>query len=402
MNRIFGRGPKSQHNACVGNNGQPDAIVYAEGYSTAANMLIDAYLENSTSVSQDQLVYPICFNMRHSIEITLKNEIYRSININKFKRIEVHFNNNKTHDINIIWKFLSKHLIVLDRQYKPIISKLDPLINEIGSVDPTGQTFRYPENVDGHRHLVKVSLINIERLKINFELIERHLRDLVALGETIFNDYKTKTYTSNLSRNDIMNISKRLPPKDSWPSTQLTEAENEIKRAYKISNTEYKKCLKIIRSHYEFSANINLRPKLESLSEIDMHRLSKAWKEMHKNTLGQFKSRIITIRELRAEVDDGSNKGDAFEVFKDTLNIDKIVEIESLFYFGYRLDYSENYLESVKLLLDEYTIRADREYDFFETVLSEILDKVNALENIKKSLYFLNQNKLADALFIDK
>lgn len=402
MNRIFGRGPKSQHNACVGNNGQPDAIVYAEGYSTAANMLIDAYLENSTSVSQDQLVYPICFNMRHSIEITLKNEIHRSININKFKRIEVHFNNNKTHDINIIWKFLSKHLIVLDRQYKPIISKLDPLINEIGSVDPTGQTFRYPENVDGHRHLVKVSLINIERLKINFELIERHLRDLVALGETIFNDYKTKTYTSNLSRNDIMNISKRLPPKDSWPSTQLTEAENEIKRAYKISNTEYKKCLKIIRSHYEFSANINLRPKLESLSEIDMHRLSKAWKEMHKNTLGQFKSRIITIRELRAEVDDGSNKGDAFEVFKDTLNIDKIVEIESLFYFGYRLDYSENYLESVKLLLDEYTIRADREYDFFETVLSEILDKVNALENIKKSLYFLNQNKLADALFIDK
>ncbi|MDO6673018.1 hypothetical protein [Cobetia amphilecti] len=398
MNRIFGRGPNSQHNACVGNNGQPDASDYAEGYSTAAKMLIDTYLESSTTVFQDLLVYPICFNMRHSIEITLKNEIYRSISINKIKEIEVYFDNKKTHDINVIWEFLSRHLIVLDRQYKPILNTLEPLMNEIGSVDPTGQTFRYPENVDGHRHLVKVSLINIERLKFSFKLIERHLRDLVTLGEIIFNDYKTKTFTNNLSRNDIRNISKRLPSKVSWPSVQLTEAKGEIKRIYGISNTECKKCLKIIQSHYEFSANIGLELKLDSLSEIDINHLCEAWRETHGNTSTQSQKRIITTQELREEIDTDSNRGEIFEAFKETLTIDKVVAIESLFYFGYELDYSENYLEKAKLLFGEYTTRASEEHDLLERAISEILDKVNALKNIKKSLYFLNQIKLADTI----
>lgn len=398
MNRIFGRGPNSQHNACVGNNGQPDAIDYAKGYSTAAKMLIDTYLENSTSIFQDQLVYPICFNMRHSIEIILKNEIYRSIEINRIKGIEVHFNNNKTHDINIIWEFLFTHLIVLDRQYKPILNTLKPLINEIGSVDPTGQTFRYPENVDGHRHLVKVSLINIERLKINFEIIEKLLTRLVSLSDTVFSDYKTNTYTRNLSRNDIRDISIRLPPKYSWPSTHLTEAKDEIIRNYKISNTEYKKCLQIIQSHHEFSANIGLEIELNSLSENDINQLCKTWRETHENTSPQSHNRIITTQELRKEIDAGSNRGEVFEAFKETLTIDKVVGIESLFYFGYELDYSEKYLEKVERLFSEYTIRASKEHDLLEIAISEILDKVNALENIKKSLCFLNQTKLANTI----
>ncbi|MDN2655509.1 hypothetical protein OW493_03505 [Cobetia sp. 14N.309.X.WAT.E.A4] len=137
---------------------------------------------------------------------------------------------------------------------------------------------------------------------------------------------------------------------------------------------------------------------LDSLSENDINQLCKTWRETHGNTSPQSRNRIITTQELRKEIDAGSNRGEVFEAFKETLTIDKVVEIESLFYFGYELDYSEKYLEKVERLFSEYTIRASEEHDLLEIAISEILDKVNALENIKKSLCFLNQTKLANTI----
>jgi hypothetical protein len=84
---FFGaHGGFSRANATVGENGSfvPEGVArsnmdYSIGYSSAALSLIDLALESDDVLnSVDYLVYPICFNMRHAIELQLK-EFWRSL-----------------------------------------------------------------------------------------------------------------------------------------------------------------------------------------------------------------------------------------------------------------------------------------------------------------------------------
>ncbi|MBC3957179.1 hypothetical protein [Pseudomonas triticifolii] len=63
-------------NACVGNNGQPGYSDYEQGFSAGANLLIEqVILGEGLTLSVDSLIYPVCFNMRHSVELRLKGAI---------------------------------------------------------------------------------------------------------------------------------------------------------------------------------------------------------------------------------------------------------------------------------------------------------------------------------------
>src|SRR5688572_30124182 len=67
----------SDKNACVGNNGGPyDLYDYADGYFDATRGLLEIALaapdSNRPWVTIDILVYPICLNFRHAIELYLK------------------------------------------------------------------------------------------------------------------------------------------------------------------------------------------------------------------------------------------------------------------------------------------------------------------------------------------
>ena len=76
INVTFGRDDPTWANACVGNNGAPSYLDYAKGFSRAANLLIDTVLQDgSVNYYVDELVYPVCFNMRHSVELRLKATI---------------------------------------------------------------------------------------------------------------------------------------------------------------------------------------------------------------------------------------------------------------------------------------------------------------------------------------
>lgn len=53
----------------------------------------------------DNLIYPICFNMRHSIELRLKGAIQEIIKISKLKGVSLKFDLCGSHDIGNIWSF---------------------------------------------------------------------------------------------------------------------------------------------------------------------------------------------------------------------------------------------------------------------------------------------------------
>ncbi len=109
-NSTFRGGEPSWANACVGNNGSPSYVEYAKGFSKAANLIIDQALERqNTHFHVDDMVYPACFNMRHSVELRLKGAIEDLEVIAKWKGTRIDFDLVGSHDIGNIWKFLNEN-----------------------------------------------------------------------------------------------------------------------------------------------------------------------------------------------------------------------------------------------------------------------------------------------------
>lgn len=69
---IFEPRHSTHANACVGENGYVNAETYAIGYFQATRLLLEDVLNIKNKRFQDTLVYPILFNFRHGIEISIK------------------------------------------------------------------------------------------------------------------------------------------------------------------------------------------------------------------------------------------------------------------------------------------------------------------------------------------
>lgn len=152
-------------NACVGNNGYVDYFTYAEGYSKAANLILDQVLDNDGN-DVDSFIYPICFNMRHSVELRLKGAVEEINKLSVIKKQKIpSFDLAGSHDIGNIWAFFKKNSEFLDLRFKMINDLMEKTISDIADVDATGQTFRYPFDVDNNKHLTGQKIISCLVLK---------------------------------------------------------------------------------------------------------------------------------------------------------------------------------------------------------------------------------------------
>ncbi|MGL5031782.1 MAG: hypothetical protein ACRC5V_10620 [Aeromonas sp.] len=144
-NSTFTFGKPSWANACVGNNGSPSYVEYAQGFSIAANLIIDQVLScKHYHLNVDEMVYPACFNMRHSVELRLKGAIEALQDIAKIKKTTIKFDYAGSHDIGNIWSFFKEKSEAIDVRFLSINKKIESTISDIVDVDATGQTFRYP------------------------------------------------------------------------------------------------------------------------------------------------------------------------------------------------------------------------------------------------------------------
>jgi|APCry1669189070_1035195.scaffolds.fasta_scaffold12579_2 hypothetical protein len=156
--KLFDYGEYQNLNACVGKNGGPyDFSSYGEGFFYAAFHNIDAIMDDKWTL--DILVYPICFNFRHGIELYIKHFVVLSARLldesaSAFKT---------THHLIDNWNLFSSFA---ERFPAGTISREDFLfvdnhIKNFISIDPSGQTFRYPEDLNKHLHLTGISVINV-------------------------------------------------------------------------------------------------------------------------------------------------------------------------------------------------------------------------------------------------
>ncbi|WP_447724470.1 hypothetical protein [Enterobacter asburiae] len=272
------------YNACVGDNGCPDLYYYADGFADSVFLLIDALTTGHKAVL-DTLIYPICFNLRHSVELTIKGQIEDLSQLAKLRKkplapetdIEKVLNQ---HDIMNLWTFFSGHAAAFDRRYKEKVSALEPLIRCIGETDPTGQTFRYSYSTEARKHLTDVSVINVLVLRDQFRVIREQLEELTGLTHWLWKEYSTGVFTKNLSRKDLHAIAVQLPPRHLWsdPAAGLDGIRETIKSEYNIGSKELTEALKKIENCRDLALIIGLPVTVPGLTMTDLITLNDVWK----------------------------------------------------------------------------------------------------------------------------
>lgn len=129
-------------NAMIAENDFTRLIHMIEGYKIAADLAV-AHC-NECNSERDILVYPIVFNYRQFIELSLK---YQIATYGKLANIEPVWN---THKLDVLWKHFQK---ILDAY-----GTIDPdeadftvasVIAEFSKIDPKSDAYRYPVDRNG-------------------------------------------------------------------------------------------------------------------------------------------------------------------------------------------------------------------------------------------------------------
>lgn len=388
-------------NACVGNNGVVNYLTYAKGFSNAANLILDQVIQTNGN-NVDSFIYPICFNMRHSIELRLKSAIEEISILAHIKSLKLNdFNLAGSHDIGNIWGYFETNSENLDHRYKKINDIIKTTILDIAEIDPTGQTFRYPFDTENKKHLTEQRLINCLILKSAFLELERNLDNLDYLNKMLIEEYKIGSYVGKLSRSQIFNLVAKIPAQEKW-CTDLNKTA--IKAQYNLSsNKELIKVLNFIQNNYEISSKIGVKKDLIALPDDLILEICSAWVSFFHTDLDSLNmqgSLLINESDLFKPPKFGEileyfeQKKLVNNTFQQKINLDLVADLWSLFYLS-RDHY--NYSESYLWLYESYLVEIKNESSLLDA-FDHVFFKTNFLRKIIRSLFFLQQIELAEKI----
>lgn len=349
-NTTFGGGEPTWANACVGNNGSPGYWDYAKGFSQAANLLLNLVIQDQgLSLSVDELVYPVCFNMRHSVELRLKGAISELISLESCRDRKLEFDLTGSHDIGNIWKFFSEQSARIDSRYIFINAQLDTKIVDVAQIDATGQTFRYPLDTESQKHLVGVAIINFVKLRESFSELENALDELHNLNRYLCEEYSFGSFTKSLSRKDIFDVASKLPDRSRWIEKSFDEIKSNVKKQFNLGSKELSNCINVIKEHFELAPLIGVSVALLGVSERDVADFVKLWFKLH-----ELPADTDPVVLEASEYGSGKMYGsmarnaqvcqDVWEEIGPKLTAKMLAGLSALFYFGRDLDFSERYI----------------------------------------------------------
>lgn len=160
-NMLFRPGPNLNLNACVGENGGPyDFAAYGEGFFHAGFEIIEAINRGAWTI--DILIYPAVFDFRHGIELYLKH-----FTILANRLLDSDETMKKGHGIMQNWEELKGLFVRMSNPFfdPTEIDVVHDILEDVVSIDATGQVFRYPEDNRGRPHLEDIAIINAEVLQ---------------------------------------------------------------------------------------------------------------------------------------------------------------------------------------------------------------------------------------------
>ena len=277
--------------ACVGDNGGTTDDDIRNGFKRTVEILIKS-LKVSQEV-EDLLVYPIVYNARHSIELSLKIVIKMLWELERKKKIShsVEFIAERkkklhTHNIEELYKMACENKNI-DRRIPAYFENIEDMI-QFYYFDEEGDAFKYELNKDDQPHMIKnkISHISIELLETEFKEVMKKFDDLICFLESCVDEYSLGTFTKSLSRVDIWEISKKLPAYEEWSTEKFKEVKEQIKQEYRLGSKELSDALNLIKEHRLFSTNIGCEKIFGTVTEDELKEyasLVKCYEEKDKS-----------------------------------------------------------------------------------------------------------------------
>lgn len=257
--------------ACVGSNGGTDNNIIQRGFVSAVHLLYEGI---SNGESEDTLIYPLSYCIRHSIELSLK------IILDSIKTLYSYKNNTLpqklkrvyTHDFSKLNSII-KDFYTIDRRIPPLYNPCENYLKDF-YFDHTNEAFRYSTNHDNKPILEskEITHIPIDILKKKFDDLITILNHLIFELEVMIEEYNTRAFTKELSRQDLLDISKLLPDRKDWDNDKFNEIKEKIITEYELSDKQFSNALRLIESHPEFSININIEHLFKNIPLYDLQR----------------------------------------------------------------------------------------------------------------------------------
>lgn len=233
--------------ACVGENGGTDNFDIREGFKSSVEIMIKA-VENGAY--EDTMIYPVVYNVRHSIELSMKIVIEYLLHIYDFRKVSFSQEDKKkiyTHDIETLDAIIQKYYL-FDHRIKEKYDKVQPYLKDY-YFDKKGDVFKYESDHKGNPHLIKLGISSI-----SYDVLKRKYNEMMNLFDNLIfevtylcREYSMGTFTKHLSREDIRDIAKGLPLRKNWCNDEFSIVREEIKQKYSIGSKELSDALNIIQ-----------------------------------------------------------------------------------------------------------------------------------------------------------
>jgi hypothetical protein len=388
-------------NACVGDNGAPGAIDYAKGFASAANALLDsAIADQGQSLPVDTLVYPVCFTMRHAIELFLKKFTVDLAEIASLRGSALPvFNQVTSHDLGLIWTYVKTHASTTDERLVDHVKGLDEYITDVAGIDATGQVFRYPADLENKKHLTSIGIINFVVLKRRFNQIQQLLESLNRMLVDLVEEYRWGTFTRSFSRLQLRKLAADLPARSRWSEASFDRVRNGLKAKYAVSSRELSLAINLIQQRHEMAAGIGALVHIPGLSVAALERFFDKWCASNdlQLVINPPPPRVVPTTDIEAALRDELNRQELGNALATEINPDEYAAIKALFYFEDEAPVSEAF----ERVLEIHQREADRykaNLPAFQQSLKDMMGKIRVFERILYSLDFLGQAEAMEAV----
>ncbi len=374
----------SNWNACIGTQAYDEN--YVDGYTDAALLLAETVITNKMYGSRDTIVFPILYNARHGVELTLKYLIKRLREVGLFNAEHA-----IDHDILSHWQFLASQNLG-DETLRSDLSRLEPYVQSLANIDDDGQSFRYAERRDGQASLGEHSLASIVVIRDSLRVLRGILEALKHRLWSFEEERKTGTFTAECSRLDLIAIAKALPARDNWDSQEFLDAKALIMKRFTLGSRKFSKAVDKIQSSRELKLIIGVQSELAHLTDEHAELVVEQWRRLHPDRRPREDDLGLDYRE-RSFSDifkDDRPTSDVKEILLAALANDEIADIDTVFYIGRDNQFSEHYDTMLAANKREHEVQGDR-----WIALYHVMSKTNFAQGLADGMDRLGRPDLA-------